>query len=314
MASLPSVSQVGTLSPFRPSRCPDDANSAHPGPSTASPTCSPCAILWSFFSTSPVSRMSGAHVHCSTSHIPIAGTPDRGPPHGHCNSSGHCSLQHMCRLHPPLPSPVGAPPATSAGRPPLPPLLFVLVPVVAAPLSCPLCSTGYYDIQSPLSLPPPFELCPPNPPSQHSFCAVRRLFKFLAVQLVALCSVHCSCRRWPPSHPSIPYAASLPVFRLDGAHSTLLSSRFLQSPLHQPSLCGPRPSFPVGKRPGGRLADGRRHREPLFCRSLFWFWCSSIVVVSEGAMGLCTTGSWASAVVRTSLISDFFVSWKHSLP
>ena len=85
MASLPSVSQVGNHQSTEALSCvPHDADSTiHPVPSPASPTCSPCAALWSLCSTSPMLRVSGAHVHCLTSHIPTAGTPDGGPPHGH---------------------------------------------------------------------------------------------------------------------------------------------------------------------------------------------------------------------------------------
>ena len=273
MASLPSVSQVGTLSPFRPSRCPDDANSAHPGPSTASPTCSPCAILLSFFSTSPVSRMSGAHVHCSTSHIPIAGTPDRGPPHGHCNSSGHCSLQHMCRLHPPLPSPVGAPPGTSAGRPPLPPSsCSFLFPSLLHLSRAPSAAQGimtfshrcHFSHLSSSARP----THPPNTPSVRSGDSSSFLPCSWLPFALSTVLVEGGRRRTPPS-PMQPHCR----------HSGWTEPTppccpvgFCNLHCHQPSLCGPRPSFPVGKRPGGRLADGRRHREPLFCRSLFWFW------------------------------------------
>ena len=179
-------------------------------------------------------------------------------------------LQRKCQLHPPLPPQLELLPPPVPRVPfhhPLPLSLFVLVPAVGAPLSCPLCTTGYCDIHchshrchfhhpsSPAPHPPTTPSARSGNPPRHPLQVCRAVgcpsptqplhSRFLFSPLYK--------SKVPPSHPSTPVAASMPAFRLHRACSTRLSSSFLQSPLHQPSLCGPRPSFPVGKRSGGGL-------------------------------------------------------------
>ena len=167
------------------------------------------------------------------------------------------------------------------------PCSFLLSPwlhLCRAPLP-PLCTTGYCDIHChshrchfhhPSS--------PAHSPSHHSFCTVRNPPRrpLQVCRAVGCPSLHTTAAQWAsvpstvqvedatvaPLHPRCSHNADIPV---------------VQSPLHPvvqfvfaisiaPVLVvWSMTLYPCLETARGRLADGRRHREPLFCRSLLWF-------------------------------------------
>ena len=324
MASLPSVSQVGNHQATEaPSCVPLDRQisisvPSHPRmlpmPQPSSPCapphrCQGCQELMSIVRRLTFQLQRHSRRRSTASSLPQVVQPQ--------------FLQRKCQLHPPLP------PQLELLPPPVPRVPFHH-PLRSrrGSLSCPLSApqgivtfTATVTVVTsstlqalPLTLPP--LLCtvrqPSSPSSSSLSCSWLPFASTLPLHSGLLFSPLYKSRKVPPSHPSTPVAASMPAFRLHRACSTRLSSSFLQSPLHQPSLCGPRPSFPVGKRSGGGLPTDNGTVNPSSVVHSFGLG-HSIVVVFGGAMGLCTTGSWDSSVVWTSSIFKFSVSKKHSL-
>ena len=227
-------------------------------------------------------------------------------------------LQHMCQFHLPLPLrlELPLPPVLAAPLPfhttlvpqlgllppppvlpplplllhlPLPLPLFVLVPVVVAPLSCPLPApqgtvTFIVTVTVVTSTTLPALPTQPTLPTL-LLCGLATLpavlVKFLVVQLVALLP-HTIAVQWA-FVPPIAQVEGAAVAPLQPLCSLIAGTPVARSPFHPvvqsvsaisiaPALVvGSTILFPCRETARGRLADGRRHREPLLCRSLLWF-------------------------------------------
>ena len=271
MASLPSVSQVGTISPLRPLPVFHRRRFRRPSRPLPSqphmfPMRSPLVLLLHLTDVNGVrSSCSLFDVSHSNRMVIAAGRPATVPP-------AHVPAP------PSSPSPVGAPPTTSAGRPSsLPPPPH---PVRSCSrrgctsLVLPLCTTGCCDTHchshrchfhhpsSPASHPPttpsvrsgnPHRRRPPPP---HNRCSV------------GFCSAHCTsrrCRRRTPPSPLQPHC------RHSGCAEPAPPGCPVRFSIAPALVVWSTTLFPCRETVRGRLADGRRHREPLLCRSLLWF-------------------------------------------
>ena len=207
-----------------------------------------------------MSKMSGAHFHCSTSHTLQT-----------LQTEVHRKVSAATRPTTVPPTHVPTPPTVLS----LLLTLFVLAPAVATPLSCSLSApqntmtfTVTITVVTSTTLPAPGPH-PPATPSVRSSNPHRHPLGCPSLPYnrcsVGIFSAHCTsrkCRHRTPTSPMQPHCRLY-------ARSSQLFNWFLESPLHQPSLCGA-PSFPVGKRSGGGSPDDGTVN-PLLCRSLRWF-------------------------------------------
>ena len=208
---------------------------------------------------SPASKLPGAHVHRSTSHVSVADPPNRGSPHGHRRSPSfplplpwciaRCTqFSHSCgaalvsrqlsRRHPPL---------------------HFLCPLTLSPVHA-LCSTGHCDRPS---APQPDLVARPSLPG-HSRRSCRASF------LLGFFSTHCTSPRY---HHRRPQPFQQPSCRRPDCSEPAprgCSVGFCNLHCTSPVVCSTIPC-PCRETVRGRLAGERRRRDPIFSRSVCCF-------------------------------------------
>ena len=269
----------------------------HPPPPPHAPRSPSCPPL--------VPRLPGTHVHCSTSHVSVAGPPNRGSPHGHCRSPslpGH--FRGFVARRTQFSHPCGAPPhPSSAGQLPTP----LHPPAPSSPHPLPAssrrgCSSPVHALSQRCAHHRPLLLCLtllPAPLAPFTLAAltgpqVASLVHMTVVWWASALSTARVLVATADDH-SVPNSPTVDVLTVQSQHHQV--AWLLHPAQHKPTLCAPRFLLPVGKRSGsGSLVnDG-----VVTPSSLVQFWGSSTAVgCGDATMMLC-------------LVSTPFVSRKPS--